>query len=364
MHKSIITIGVNIPDGQTKYTPLQSKLSLLDYDISIFDPNIDEFYGYHPDDYLGKPSLDDYRSFQLKEHCDHWRREIIEAVKAGKTVFMLLNELEEVYVATGQKLHSGTGRSQRTTRIVELYTNYRITPDKIEVVNSSGKAMKLHAKENILATYWAELGPNSEYRVLINGAGVNSLVVTKTGEKTVGASIRYQNTPGMLVLLPYIDFNRDEFIYEREKEIHWTAEGIQLGKQFVSAIIAVNNAIRAGGAFTPAPDWLAQEKYVLPKEEKIRTELLSLETQIESLQNEKEQLQQTLVEETVLRGLLYEKGKPLEAAIMEGLKLIGFNVARYKDIESEFDVIFYDSEFRFNEGKNGFLPISEEAHMQ
>ncbi|WP_214212917.1 hypothetical protein [Morganella morganii] len=47
-----------------------------------------------------------------------------------------------------------------------------------------------------------------------------------------------------------------------------------------------------------------------------------------------------------LRNLLFEKGKPLEYAILDALKIIGFTVSQYKDSESEFDVVFESKEGR------------------
>jgi len=202
MPKNIVKIGINIPGDESNYTSLQSKLSLLDYDIAVVNPNIYEFYDYINEDYLGKPCLSDTNSFWLKEHIEHWRREILGAIKASKTIFLLLNELQEVYVATGEKSYSGTGRNRQTTRQVTPFHNYQIIPGGIEVVNSSGTSMRLYEKDNLLAVYLAEVGDESEFRVLVDGQGVRPLVKTKSGEKIVGAYLRYKNAPGALVLLP------------------------------------------------------------------------------------------------------------------------------------------------------------------
>jgi hypothetical protein len=43
-----------------------------------------------------------------------------------------------------------------------------------------------------------------------------------------------------------------------------------------------------------------------------------------------------------LKGLLFEKGKPLELAILEALRTIGFQAAGLVDEESEFDAVFVD----------------------
>jgi hypothetical protein len=195
MARNIVSVGFEIPGDKAKYTSLSSSLSLLDYDIAVFNPDIEEFYEYG-EQYLGKACLSDSSSFQLKEALEHWRREILEAVKAGKTVFLLLNELEEVYVATGEKTYSGTGRNRQTTRHVTLQTNYALVPGTIEIVNAKGESMHLTGHENLVATYWKEMNAISEYRVLVSGAGVRPLVKTKTGDKTVGAYLRYKSDKG------------------------------------------------------------------------------------------------------------------------------------------------------------------------
>jgi len=56
-----------------------------------------------------------------------------------------------------------------------------------------------------------------------------------------------------------------------------------------------------------------------------------------------------------LRNLLYEKGKPLEYAILDALKILRFNTSQYDDGESEFDAVFVSSEGRLigeTEGKD------------
>jgi len=108
--KSVVSIGIEIPGADVEKISIKSKVSLLDYEIVIINPSIFNFYGYSHDNYLGKPCLDDSNSFSLKEQLAHWRREILENIKARKNVFIMLNENEEVYVATDKESYSGTGR--------------------------------------------------------------------------------------------------------------------------------------------------------------------------------------------------------------------------------------------------------------
>jgi len=48
-----------------------------------------------------------------------------------------------------------------------------------------------------------------------------------------------------------------------------------------------------------------------------------------------------------LRNLLFEKGKPLEFAILDALRIIGFKVSQFDDGKSEFDAVFESKEGRF-----------------
>src|SRR3990172_8422377 len=320
---NVVGIGINIPGVDIEEVGLKSKVSLLDYDIAIIDPAIYSFYGYSYDEYLGKPCLDDSNSFSLKEHIEHWRREILESIRAGKNIFLMLNKEQEVYIATGEKSYSGTGRNRQTTRQVTMTSNYQIVPAGIQVTNSNGSSMVLVGKDNVLAPYWAELGEFSEFRVLLDGDGLKPIVQTKTGQKTVGARIRYKNAEGNLFLLPYINFGRENYTYKNEDDgkYYWTEEAVAFGKKFVSSIYALSNAVNAASEFSAKPEWLTQDKYTLPKEEKARDKLIDVQSKIDGLQKRKEQREQEIADESVLKRLLYESGKPLEGAIHIALEI-------------------------------------------
>lgn len=345
---SVVGIGMDIPGADIEEVSLKTKVSLLDYDIAIIDPAIYTFYGYSYEEYLGKPCLDDSNSFSLKEHIEHWRREILESIRAGKNIFLMLNKEQEVYIATGDKSFSGTGRNRQTTRHVTKLSNYQIVPGGIQVTNSNGSSMVLAGKDNVLAPYWSEMGVLSEFRVLLDGEGVKPIVQTKTGQKTVGARIRYKNAEGNLFLLPYIDFERESYIYENEEDgkNYWTDEAVTIGKKFVSSICALSNAANVASGFSAKPDWITQDKFTLPKEEKAREKLIDIETKIDKLQKQKEGYEQEIDSESVLKRLLYENGKPLEGAIHIALEIMGFSVEHFENAESEFDVVFESQEGR------------------
>lgn len=348
MPKNIACIGINVPGADTENISLSSKTSFLDYDVVIINPEISVFYGYGYDEYNGKMCLDNTNSFRLKEHLEHWRREILEAVKAGKNIFFMLNEKQEVYVATGEKSYSGTGRNRQVTRLVTIADNYEMLPANITITNTNGSSMVLLGNHNVLAPYWKAIGSNSKFKVLIEGDGFKPLIQTKTGNKAVGAILKNKGSDGSLVLLPYVDFDHDELTYENEEDgkSYWKEDAIKLGKKFIGTVCTTDRSLRSSGEMSAIPDWLLQDFYVLPKEKNIRDKLAVTESKFESLQKEKEQFEQQILDESILKHLLYETGKPLENAVHLALELIGFNVSKYEDSNSEFDIVFECKEGR------------------
>ena len=208
--------------------------------------------------------------------------------------------------------------------------------------------MTLVGKNNVFAPYWSAVGKISEFKVLLSGEGVKPIIQTKTGQKIVGARLQYKNAEGNLFLLPYIDFNHEKHTYENEEdnETYWTEEAVVLGKKLIDSICAVDKAIKSSGEISAIPDWLMQDKFILPKEKKIRSKLVGIELKIDELQKQKERCEQDISEESILKHLLYENGKTLEAAVHIALKLIGFTVSHFEDSESEFDVVFESNEGR------------------
>lgn len=338
--KKILTVGLELASGDTHYSSFRSKLSLLDWDIVLFKPEIDVFCSY-ADYYQGKPSLSDSSSFQLKECCEHWRREIKQAIETGKTVLIFLPTLKEVFVDTGQRSYSGTGRNRQTTRHVELYTNYQAIPVNLNPVTASGTSMKLVDKgTEVLASYWADFEAHSHYQVLLTESKVSVCLTTRTGAKPVGAIYRSKASSGALLLLPDIDFCDDKFIKEEEGKQTWTPAALQFAGKFVSAIVSLDKSLRSSSEVTPEPAWATDAKYVLGSEANLRIQLLEAECEVEQAQRKKEEVSDRLAAARQYRGLLYEKGKLLESVIIEALRIMGFTAAPFKESDSEFDVVF------------------------
>lgn len=155
--KKILTIGFELCDENSEFCEFNSDLSLLDWDIILFKPSIDSYLHSYESMYQGKPCLSDDKSFQLREQSEHWRREIKSAIENGKLVIVYLGELREISIATGEKQFSGTGRNQKTTRIVTNYNNYFSIPVDLKPVKTKGQEIKLAAKKSeLISSYWQD----------------------------------------------------------------------------------------------------------------------------------------------------------------------------------------------------------------
>lgn len=347
--KKILTVGFSVADEDIEFSEFDSDISLLDWDIVLFKPDIGQYIFRHESMFEGKPCLSDNESFKLKAQSEHWRREIKSAIDHGKLVIVFLDELKKISIATGKKEFSGTGRNQKVTRIVTDYDNYRSIPLDLKPINSKGKEIKLSAKNSeIISSYWNEFSEVSAYKLIIEGE-FSPCLVTKHGDKAVGAFVRAKNSNGALLCLPDIDFYPDSFFVgedDEENEGKWTSEAKQFASKFVKCIVSIDKSLKSQGELTPEPDWAREKTYKLNQEKLEAQKLLEIEEKLEAVQAEKEAAIDKVKDLERYRHLLYEKGKPLEHAILEALKVIGFNVSQFDDGESEFDAVFESKEGR------------------
>jgi hypothetical protein len=338
--RRILTIGLDLATDDTEYVEFSSKISLLDWDIVLFKPEIDDFVRGCTRSYQGKPRLDEIKSFQLKESCEHWRREIKQAVEAGKTVFVFLPLPLDVYVDTGGRQYSGTGRNQKTTVLVDSYSNYEALPMDIPKVVASGSSMKLSPTGgDVIAAYWTQFESLSTYQIIMSGSEVPACLTTKAGDKPVGAIYRMGASHGTLLLLPDLDFYDQSYMLD-DDECSWSKEGEQFASRMMACVVGIDKILRSRSEKTPEPKWASDLEFELRAESDLKVKLLHAEHLLEEAQKNKESIVDSLAKAGSFRALLFEKGKPLEFAIIDALRLLGFTVSNFQNAESEFDVVF------------------------
>ncbi len=350
MSKNIATIGFEVPGYSGQYINLHSEQSLLDYDVVIFRPDIAEFIETYHESYQGKPSLNENASFKLRESASRWRQALRDAFDHGKTVFIFMSDLQEIFVDTGQRQYSGTGRNRQTTQLVEPFNNYSIIPVSFtELVTSRGKEIKPFKDLKIFASYWAEFADSSSYEVYFQSKTITPLLVTRTGNKPVGGIVqaKSEESKGSLVLLPTLNYDRTAFIKKKGEKSVWTEEALAFGNKLMTCLLEIDKVLKSGRQQTPPPEWAEQAAYRIATERKLEAEVTTKTQEIESLQKLRSELLNQLERERGLRRLLFETGPALEDAILEALRLFGLKVERYKDSDSEFDVVFTWNTHRF-----------------
>lgn len=334
--KRIFTIGFDLPGNDFDYIPFDSDQTLLDADIILFKPMLGSCFSDKK--HQGKKLLSEDDSFSAKKHLGHWRSEILAAINAGKLVIIYLAKPDECYGYTGQKQRD----KGITTSFVEDLSSYDVLPD-ITVSSKSGKEVRLEKNTQFLAGYWKEFSEISPYEVQIAGKFTQIILKTRTGEKNIGARIENKNG-GNLLFLPPLRYNEEEFtrFNKKTQEAYWNQKGIQFGKRLVSALLALEGALRESSRIPPPPDWSMDSRYSLSSENQIGEQIEVIRGEIGKLSERKMKFENELAQAGNLRKLLYEQGGPLEVVVREALTIFGFKAMPIAEGDSEFDAIFID----------------------
>jgi hypothetical protein len=342
--RTIFTVGLDLPGDEFEQVQFSSDRTLLDADIILYEPTLGSYSSH--ESYEGKSLLSQHSSFETKRQLDHWRTEIIAAVNAGKLVIVFLAKPIECYRYNGEKRYSGTGRSQVTTNIVVPMSSYDAVPKLRTAISKSGTEIRIEQDSAYLTSYWAEFSKNSSYEVEIDGDFNKTLLKSRAGDRTVGAA--FHGPEGTLLLLPPLRYDQSKFerYSEKDDKTYWTPEALKFGKRLVSALVGLGNNLKKTGQETPPPDWSMRSEYRVAEEASLEAAISKCIANITSLQAEKLKLEANLVEAGGLRRLLFEQGKPLEHAVLQAMKLLGFDGQPFADGESEFDGIFISPEGR------------------
>ncbi|WP_108815663.1 hypothetical protein [Loktanella sp. Alg231-35] len=357
--KKIIAIGIELAGDAVEQVGLQSNASLLDWDIVLFRPSREEFFtdSQYANYYRGKPSLDDSESVQILEANQHWSRQLRDAVAEGKTVIVFIPPPETVYVATGEKRFSGTGRNQKTTNIVTEFEVLSLAEIPKGWVSAQGREMKLNpAFNDVLSPYWSEFADSSIYNITWTESSASACIHTKTGSRPVGRIMKNEDSKGSIILLPDLPFDDPGFTaWDDEDELVWTKEGEIFSKRLVSQIVSLSANVGAASVKTPPPEWADDDGFVLPGEEELKEKLLKINDTLREISEKREAAREELAGVTEARGLLFEKGKALEFAVLNALRMLGFQAENFDDGVLEFDAVMTCLEGRLigeSEGKD------------
>ncbi len=338
--RNLTFIGFDVPGYGDQYKDYSSQASLLDSDIVIFSPRF--YYETSYQRYQGKTQYTESSSQKVQQHTDHWKREIQYFLEAGKNIFIFLTDYQEFVVYTGLQDFSGTGKNKTTINYVTDYNNYNFLPiSNVKVIPATGDRIKF-INNYSFREFYEEFKDLLSYKVYLDIEDTNVLFKTYTGNKILGCYKKILN--GNLIFLPFLNFEDDKFIVEKDDDILWTDDALNLGQKLVNCIIKIDKELLLSSGKTPPPDWLNSDRYRLIKEIEIRKQINKKNTQILKLNEELSSLVDQLEKENELKALLYESGKPLENAVISALKILGYSAENYNDGTLELDQVILSPE--------------------
>ena len=348
--KGIFSINTVVPTTDIRKISYDSDQTLLDADVVLFTPHL--AVPLTDNIVAGQPYLNHRSSFDAKRARRHWQEEIVTAVNNGKLVIVYLAQPRSAVLTDAKGFFE------------EEISSYDTVPCVTTHVAVTGKKMRVTSTASLIGSYWDEFSQLSTYRVAIEGNFSNVLLQSQAADRIVGAMTNGEKN-GAILFLPEVNFkNKNMYIKATDT---WTDAGLQAGKRFVSVLSTLVDALAASGELTPAPDWTSVEEYRISTETEIEREIDQVDSELTRLQQRKKDLQQDLLAAAVPRRLLFEKGKPLEDAILNGLRSMGYHASGFDDGESEFDAVICSPEGnRFigeAEGKDN-KPISIDKFSQ
>ena len=309
-------IGLNTEFGSLKYEGFyeerfRASISLLDYDAVVIDVGcLVESYP-EDDTFQNKPLLSDYCSHQIREDFSVIREQIIELLKLGRNIFLLMGKNENCYVYTGEKQYCGTGKNARTTKMVQEFDMYSFLPIGIKATHVSG-------------TEWSICG-NSPYRDFFKQTAELSqyesyfrireqctpLAKVKGTEKMVAAVVPYEQ--GKIICLPQPYYKEDY-----KKVEYWRNKG----KVYLDSLFELNDRLSFTDEECNLPAW-ADDIYILDEKEELEKRD-QIEKKIEELKAELENQKQLIEGIQRYKLLLTSTGAVLEEVTKQVLSELGF----------------------------------------
>ena len=350
-NKTIFSVNTEVPVDDVLEIDYRSNQTLLDAEIILFTPSLNYYESDHSAFYgssmvQGKRCLSQNSSFKALEQNRHWKNEIAAAANSGKLVVVYLVVPDECFRHTGEKKSSGTGRNQTVTNFVTEISSYDAIPFIANYSIKTGTKTRIIEAGSVIAPYWDEFSKYSPYKVEIVGEFSDIVLESEVGRRVVGALKKYDGG-GAILFLPPVNFDNPEFVKKKASEYVWTNAAFQAGKRFLVAICNIAAAISVDRTVTQPPIWTLSDNFRLPSEDDIETQIIQVSEELTRLEETMSLLQQNLIVTGAPRKLLFEKGAPLECAILESLKLMGFDANGFDDGKSEFDAVFVAAEGRF-----------------
>jgi len=326
--KSIVCVNATIPTVDD-YIDYCSHDSIRDYDIAVFNPVFPYFSRTDFTD--GDSCISISETPRLTKAISHWSSELLDALKSGKTVFVILDKYHEDKAATSSTMPA----RNRVTYNTSMVNNYAAIPTRPTVKNVSGR--KISVGDPAFRVLYESVKDIMQYQVVLDASVPLRTAFTAKDGAPIGGVVKNDKYPGSLVLLPYVDFEVDAFAAPAgDGDADWTEEAMNASRAFVGQLVAIDKHLRGKSERTPAPNWVAE--VAVPKAaERIESDIATIDLEIECLRQAREEKIRSKEAALSHSSLLYETGKPLEHSVEAVLRLLGYAVETLRIGDLEID---------------------------
>lgn len=252
----IISIGSTFEHKSVHNGTFHSTLSLLDYDLVIWDLGytLNEYSADYPNGtYMGLVSFNDDSSIEIIEDIKRRNKEMLELLKMGRSVIVFTPPPQQFYRATGEKQYSGTGRNRATTRLVTKGDVVNTLPVKIKTTAAAGENIECRGHDPFLI-FWKSNLQYLYYEAYFEEIVGKPLFFIKNTDKVVGSVVDIEN--GHLIFIPsFVSISH----FKTKKE--W----LPIQRKFIDSIITLIEFLKKDAGDFELPLWSAQ--YLLPQEQ-------------------------------------------------------------------------------------------------
>lgn len=294
--------------------PFSSHVSYLEYDAVLINADhIDLCYEKSSTSpYQNKNLLSLKSSSQIVEDFSLIKEQLIELLKQGKNIYILMGYNDFCYIYTGEKQYSGTGKNRHTTNIVTPFDTYSFIPVDVHPTHVIGERMEWNSnqpysdffKKTINLSYYSSYFEIDNAKCLANITGSN---------KVVASVVEYENGKIFFMPQPYYE---DEY----ENEADWQMAGYE----YLQAIFELNSRLSSKLDDYIFPAW--SNKVLILNEgmelEKLYKEQKNLEKILTKIEKQKEKIKQI----QKYKMLLTASGTDLEEIVKSVLLELDFEL--------------------------------------
>lgn len=312
---NIIGLGIYGTDDVEDVVDIESfssQISLLDYSCAIISvDNIVYEYVNVPEKFRGLDCInDDNESARLVSDMGRRKNEIIELLKQGNNIFVILPSEQYLFIRTGKKEYSGTGRNRAVTNIVDIFDLLSFLPVDIKTVKATGQNIRYVGDERFNTIKEDILHDLRYYSYLSKGEGKSFLQIANT-TKSVGMLIEHLN--GKIILLPKF---ADNGLYDSDNE--W---GLAIRK-CINTLATLDAELKESADGFKLPEWT--KNFLIPKEKEELKKLNIYKKQLEEIKN-KIYCQEIVIKEWQRLKLAFSStGENLEKICKEIFLKLGF----------------------------------------